>query len=440
MDRYKKTVSVLLAFLIVLGTLTTVHALAAEESTSQSLPFTDVSNEDWFFGAAQYVYRHEIMTGISATSFAPNAPFTRAMVVATLFRIYHGRTANASDWRLNPFTDVSSEQWFAPYVAWAHMEQIVEGVGTNRFAPNDRVDRQQFATMLHRYAYHMTEKDTQAFEARQWSLFTDRDQTADWARAGLVWANHQAIITGRTLTSIVPEGIVTRAGAATMLMRFHLPPHGLAGERWTISHYMLDEDEITRPWTNAPYSLFFGAGAVQHSTRDFWRTLFQTENNQLIGVSLWNLEDEALLTYHPESSLLQYTFFCTYSKMPVHHFFTRTIPLETNLRIEFATQERLNQLTSYYEFIESEEAGGERLVITTDRTIWDVTFRASHFGQAGTSLFIKKLTPETGLVITGMDWYAMDYREILFTDANGFRNPLAVYQRPDGSFGLEFRG
>jgi len=215
MSKYKRSISVLLAVLMVFGVLT-VGALAAE---AESLPFTDVASGDWFFGAVQYVYQQGIMTGIDETTFAPNAPLTRAMVVATLFRIYHGRSADAGDWRSSSFTDVHSDQWFAPYVAWAHWYWIVEGLGDGRFAPDDYVDRQQFAVMLYRYADRMTDRDTSVIQGWQWNHFTDRDQIASWAVAGLVWVNYHNIITGRTPTTIVPGGTVIRAEAATMLMR-----------------------------------------------------------------------------------------------------------------------------------------------------------------------------------------------------------------------------
>ena len=216
MSKCKRSISVLLAILMMFGALA-VGAFAVEEET---LSFTDVSSEDWFFEAVQYVYQHGIMTGIETMTFAPEASITRGMVVTTLFRIYNGRPANANDSRNNSFSDAPSDQWFAPYVTWAFDNGIVEGIGASEFAPMAYVDRQQFATMLYRYANRMTDRDTNIRQGVQWDHFTDRDQIADWAAAGLTWANYHRIITGRTPATIAPENTATRAEAATMLMRF----------------------------------------------------------------------------------------------------------------------------------------------------------------------------------------------------------------------------
>jgi len=220
MSKYRRSISLLLAIFMVFGALT-AGALAVEDEIElqSSFPFTDVPSGSWFAGAVWYAYQNGIMTGTSPTTFAPNAPFTRAMVVTTLFRIHHGRPANASDSRSNPFTDVTT-QWFAPYVTWAYNNGVTDGIGAGLFGPQNNVTRQQFATMLFRYADRMTDRDMTIRQSAQWNAFTDRGQIASWAVDALTWANYHGIISGRTTTTIAPTGTATRAEAATMLMRF----------------------------------------------------------------------------------------------------------------------------------------------------------------------------------------------------------------------------
>jgi len=73
----------------------------------QDHPFTDVRANAWYASAVEFVYNEGIMTGTSPTTFAPNANFSREMVLATQFRMANGRPANASDPRNTPFTDVA---------------------------------------------------------------------------------------------------------------------------------------------------------------------------------------------------------------------------------------------------------------------------------------------------------------------------------------------
>ena len=43
--------------------------------------FSDVPNGTWYADAVDYVYEHGIMNGTSATTFSPNTPMTRAMLM-----------------------------------------------------------------------------------------------------------------------------------------------------------------------------------------------------------------------------------------------------------------------------------------------------------------------------------------------------------------------
>ena len=56
-------------------------------SNEISLPFTDVSKDDWFYSAVRNVNLSGIMTGRTATEFAPNANITRAEVATVVSRI-----------------------------------------------------------------------------------------------------------------------------------------------------------------------------------------------------------------------------------------------------------------------------------------------------------------------------------------------------------------
>ena len=121
------------------------------EATPEPLPFTDVSETDWFHDAVQYVYDNGLMDGVGDGQFAPNATTTRAQLVTILYRLA-GEQAVSGD---VAFTDVESGLWYSNAVAWAAQNGIVNGISETEFAPGNNLTREQLATILYRYAEGM---------------------------------------------------------------------------------------------------------------------------------------------------------------------------------------------------------------------------------------------------------------------------------------------
>jgi hypothetical protein len=65
------------------------------QKTSVADTFKDVKSGDWFEGYVQYVYDEGLMTGVTASEFAPGGGASRAMVVTVLWRMAGGKTGNA---------------------------------------------------------------------------------------------------------------------------------------------------------------------------------------------------------------------------------------------------------------------------------------------------------------------------------------------------------
>lgn len=181
-------------------------------TVSADLPFTDVPPGAWFYEAVSYVYREEIMNGVSDTIFQPNGKMSRAMVATVLYRL-EGEP-DASYHRV--FTDVPDGQWYTDAIMWAYEKGIIGGYGNSRFGTQDNVTRQQLATMLYRYA-NVVDMDTSEWGSL--SGFRDRNQVSDWAREAMEWAVGSGLIAGVTDTTLVPNGTATRAQCATILMR-----------------------------------------------------------------------------------------------------------------------------------------------------------------------------------------------------------------------------
>lgn len=120
-----------------------------EETTKPTVSFTDVQPTDWYAEAVTYVVENGLFQGTSATTFAPNANMNRAMLVTVLYRM-SGEQAKAD----TAFDDVAQDAWYAEAVAWAKTNGIVSGVSATQFAPNQNVTREQMAAILYRYAQY----------------------------------------------------------------------------------------------------------------------------------------------------------------------------------------------------------------------------------------------------------------------------------------------
>lgn len=183
-----------------------------------SLPFTDVRAEDWFCQSIEYVYAHGLFNGVTATTFEPESSMTRAMLVTVLWRLEGcPEPEGAAD-----FQDVSPRAWYQKQVAWASENGIVNGVGKNRFEPEENVTREQLATILYRY---VSGKGIAAEGRAELGVYPDSARVDVWAREALSWAVSAGLINstvkdGSSQTVLDPLGNATRAQVATIRMRF----------------------------------------------------------------------------------------------------------------------------------------------------------------------------------------------------------------------------
>ena len=177
-------------------------------------PYSDVSDGYWAYDAIRFVTEEELFQGVSGGGFAPELTMSRAMLATVLYRAAGSPAVTASA----GFTDVPAGQWYSDAVNWAAGEGIVNGVGGNRFAPDDNVSREQIATIL--YQYVLSTGETAEADASVLSGYGDSASVHSWAADGMAWAVGEGIITGKPGSLLAPTDSATRAEVATMLMRF----------------------------------------------------------------------------------------------------------------------------------------------------------------------------------------------------------------------------
>ena len=121
-------------------------ALIEDEAVKAN--FADVAADAWYADAVQYVYENGMMSGTSETTFSPDLTTTRGMIVTILYRLENEPTVTGT----TAFTDVAADQYYANAVAWAAQNGIVSGIDATTFAPNNAITREQMAAILYRYA------------------------------------------------------------------------------------------------------------------------------------------------------------------------------------------------------------------------------------------------------------------------------------------------
>ncbi len=157
--------------------------------------FTDVNPDAWYAQAVEFVVEEGLMTGTSATTFAPDTSMSRAMIW-TVLAAY------------NSYNTSGGNPWYAPGQQWAMVNGVSDGT-----APNSSITREQLAVMLWRAAGSPETSESL-------SGYADASSVSDWAVEALAWAVDNGIISGMGGSTLAPQATATRAQVAVMLMQF----------------------------------------------------------------------------------------------------------------------------------------------------------------------------------------------------------------------------
>ena len=199
--------------------LIVVTAAKAEEKPAEEKPaeektgFTDVKDTDWFKADVEAAVELGLMTGTSATTFNPKGVTTRAMVVATLYRLAGSPEVTEKA----AFTDVVSGSYYEAAVAWAARNAIASGTSETTFEPNKAVTREQLAKFLFNYAVYQGMDAVTLSE--NLSSFSDQAEISAYAVPALQWAVGAELIKGSD-GKLQPAGTATRCQFAAILNRF----------------------------------------------------------------------------------------------------------------------------------------------------------------------------------------------------------------------------
>jgi len=172
--------------------------------------FPDINKNAWYIDAYNYVFANGIMTGTSDITWSPSLNVNRATAFATLYKLEGSPAVEGEN-----FGDVAEAAWIYDAALWAKNIGVSEG-SNGRFEGTRNITRSELAAIFVRYL----ELKGYELETIDLSQFSDAGDIPAWAVEQEVMAKIVAtgIISGRTLTELVPNATAMRSELAQMLL------------------------------------------------------------------------------------------------------------------------------------------------------------------------------------------------------------------------------
>ena len=183
----------------------------------QTGPYSGVIYKDvngWEKVYVYYLTELGILNGKAEGIFAPQDNVTRAEFAKILAAASGNKMPEVTE---QPFSDVPADAWYAPYVSWAKVHGIVNGVGDNQFSPQSEISRQDIAVMISRYA---EKQRIELPENEAVKEFTDAAEISGYAAEAVQQMQKAGIISGYPDGSFGSKKSATRAETAKMVAVF----------------------------------------------------------------------------------------------------------------------------------------------------------------------------------------------------------------------------
>ena len=137
MMNLKKTLAVVLAFVMVLG----MGAIS-------TFAYSDVTPGTITDEAVSILSNLNILTGFEDGTFRPEETVTRAQMAAIICRTLGYESQAESSKGFTVFNDVAADHWASGYVNVAQAQGIINGYGDGNFGPEDQVTYEQAVKMI----------------------------------------------------------------------------------------------------------------------------------------------------------------------------------------------------------------------------------------------------------------------------------------------------
>ncbi|MFI3175762.1 MAG: S-layer homology domain-containing protein [Bacillota bacterium] len=119
----------------------------SDSSTSTTATFSDTASH-WAKASIDFMVERGLMSGTGNGQFSPNTAITRGMFIAVLSRY---SAEDLSAYTASSFGDVPQNSYYMKDIEWAKANGIVSGMSATTFAPDMPITREQMAVILANY-------------------------------------------------------------------------------------------------------------------------------------------------------------------------------------------------------------------------------------------------------------------------------------------------
>ncbi len=222
----KRTLSILLVLVLVLGMAPQYAAAAAGEEGSLDnfssdlvyTGFADVKESDWYYASIKQAYELGLMNG-SGDGFDPKGSITLAQTIVLAARVHSIYHTGKADFK-------NSNPWYQVYVDYCLENGVLEAPCANY---NAKASRAEFALIL---AHALPEEELDVLNEVADGGIPDVTMTRYGAEE--IYTLYRAGIIGGSDGLFLPDNSITRAEASTIIARMAKPEQRLgyiAGEK-----------------------------------------------------------------------------------------------------------------------------------------------------------------------------------------------------------------
>ncbi|WP_214626267.1 immunoglobulin-like domain-containing protein [Paenibacillus agaridevorans] len=157
-----------------------------------------------------------LVNGIGSDRFAPDQQVTRAEFAALIARALSLPETAAPD----RFSDVQSDSWYSSAVGAATGTGLIQGYTDGAFRPDAVITRAEIVMMLVRAMTYigMDTTTSEQQQAERLAPFVDSGQL-DWAASSMAIAVKNGLVQGKSGSQLDPKGKLTRAEMVVMIKR-----------------------------------------------------------------------------------------------------------------------------------------------------------------------------------------------------------------------------
>ncbi|MEK4072271.1 glycosyl hydrolase 53 family protein [Paenibacillus sp. FSL M7-0656] len=180
------------------------------------VPLHDLQNHNWAIREVQNLYGKGIISGMSATRFAPQGELTRAQFLQMIIKgIGDARQPDPS---ISTPTDVKEGQWYTDSVRLGMEMEIIQGRADGSFGANERISREEMAVMLNR-ALKVVQREGATNSVQGNMVFVDNAEIAAYAKEAVASMQQLGLLNGMPDGTFAPKETANRAQGAVAVAR-----------------------------------------------------------------------------------------------------------------------------------------------------------------------------------------------------------------------------